>query len=268
MACFFIERRRETSRYSQTGYAAPMTEYDRMRAGAYKSELATARRLAKNTGMGEQEALRQALEASAGAAGAGAAQAIAALLASREAEQAAMAARRVERRMQQAHALARRQARHDGNATAWRAWFDGSARPNPGSCGIGARLVGPGGQQIDISQAAGYGNSSEAEYRALIALLEAAVRIGSHELTVYGDSRVVIDDVNGPAHAGAPSLHAYRASVHALMAQLRSVSVRWIPRHKNLEADALSQRASGRDGGTQSELTGFAASASSPHRDA
>jgi ribonuclease HI len=32
--------------------------------------------------------------------------------------------------------------------------------------------------------------------------------------------------------------------VHALLAQLDDVTLRWIPRHRNTEADALSRRAS------------------------
>jgi ribonuclease HI len=95
----------------------------------------------------------------------------------------------------------------------------------------------------EISLAAGHGDSSHAEYRALIALLQAAVRHGADRLTVYGDSQVVINDVNGPAHAAAPALHEYRGAVLALLAQLSEATLRWVPRHKNLEADALSQRA-------------------------
>jgi ribonuclease HI len=129
-------------------------------------------------------------------------------------------------------------------APAWRAWFDGSARPNPGRCAIGAVLAGPAGQMVEISRPAGYGDSSEAEYRALIAVLEAAIAHQAHQLTIFGDSLVVVDDVNGPDHAAAPALQAYRRAVHALLAQLGDVTLRWIPRHRNSAADALSQRAS------------------------
>jgi len=136
-----------------------------------------------------------------------------------------------------------RGAAHGAAPGAWRAWFDGSARPNPGRCGIGALLKGPGGEQLEISRPAGYGNSSEAEYRALIALLQAAIKHGAHGLTIYGDSKVVVDDVNGPDQASARSLRSYRGQARALLAQLRDATLRWIPRHKNGEADALSQRA-------------------------
>ena len=53
----------------------------------------------------------------------------------------------------------------------------------------------------------------------------------------------MIDDVNGPDLYAAPALAAYRARVHALLAEVPGVRLRWVPRHKNLEADALSQRA-------------------------
>lgn len=130
------------------------------------------------------------------------------------------------------------------NSGGWRAWFDGSARPNPGRCAIGVLLTGPAGESIEISRPAGYGDSSEAEYRALIALLEAAVARKVEQISIFGDSLVVVDDVNGPDHAAAPALQAYRRAVHALLAQLENVTLRWIPRHRNTAADALSQRAS------------------------
>ena len=222
----------------ENGYAHVMTELDRLQGAANRTELAASRKLVQQRSLPLADALRATLTTSAGAAG------LPALLAERAALRAAEAARALSRRTERAAALSLHRARHEGAATAWRAWFDGSARPNPGRCGIGARLLGPGGQVVELSEPAGYGNSSEAEYLALIAVLEAALAQGAIELTVYGDSRVVIDDVAAPAMKSAASLAPYRARVHALLAQLPGASLRWVPRHKNLDADALSQRAS------------------------
>jgi ribonuclease HI len=105
------------------------------------------------------------------------------------------------------------------------------------------RIEGPDGRVIELSRPAGHGNSSEAEYRALIALLETALAHGAHELTVLGDSRVVIDDVTGPDLYAAPALAGYRARALALLDLLPEARLRWVPRHKNTGADALSQRA-------------------------
>ena len=222
-----------------------MNDLDRLQGAASKSELAASRKLALRTKIPFEDALRATLEQSAGDRG------LAQLLAERAALRAAEAARALARRTARDAAreaardafLALRCLRQEGAPTAWRGWFDGSATPNPGRCGIGARLLGPGGDGIALSQAAGYGNSSEAEYRALILLLETAVAHGAAPLTVYGDSQVVIDDVNGPDATSAAVLRPLRERVHALLAQLPDTALRWIPRHKNGAADALSQRA-------------------------
>lgn len=203
---------------------------------AYKAELSAARRLAARTGTSHEQALRAVLELAAGSAG------LELLLAERGAHQANQAARAAARLLQRRVDDAARKARHDGPGTAWRAWFDGSAHPNPGQCGIGAVLSGPHGQHIEIARAAGYGNSGQAEYLALIAALETALDNSAHALTVYGDSQVVINDVNGATPAAA-SLAPYRVQALGLIAQLGSVEIRWLPRHKNGAADKLSQRA-------------------------
>lgn len=218
-----------------------MTDFSTLTALAYKGERAAGRKLARDTGIGEEAALRATLVRIAGADG------LERLLDERSAMLAATVARAASRLEKKAGAQALRKARHDGPVTAWRAWFDGSADPNPGRCGIGGLLTGPDGERIEISQPAGYGNSSEAEYLALIAVLETAAGSGARDLTVYGDSQVVIGDVTGPDSASAASLSELRAAAKALMARLDGVVLRWIPRHKNGDADRLSQRAARRD---------------------
>ena len=211
-----------------------MNDLATLQAAAFKTELAASRRLVERDGMSEADALRRTLTLSAGVAG------LEHLLAERSARRQhaeLQAARR------QADAAAARLRSTAPGPAAWRAWFDGSARPNPGRCGLGGVLLGPAGQRIELSLDGGHGNSSEAEYRALIAVLRAALEHGAQSPVVAGDSQVVIDDVNGPDCAGAPALQLHREQARALLARLPGATLRWIPRHKNLEADALSQRA-------------------------
>jgi ribonuclease HI len=210
-----------------------MNEFPDLDRIAYKAERAASRRLAQAEGLSADQALHRTLERAAGAAG------LAALVEARTGALESQAARDAAR----ASARAAASSRHDAQPTAWRAWFDGSARPNPGRCGIGVRIEGPDGRVIELAQPAGHGNSSEAEYRALIALLETAAAHGADGLTVHGDSRVVIDDVTGPDLYAAPALAGYRARARALLVLLPDVRLRWVPRHKNTGADALSQRA-------------------------
>lgn len=125
----------------------------------------------------------------------------------------------------------------------WQAWFDGSATPNPGRIGIGALLLGPDGERIEISRRAGEGSSADAEYLALIGLLEEAAARGLAPLAVYGDSQVVVHDMLLPAGAAAVSLAHHRAVATALLVRIGEVALRWVPRHRNGDADRLSQRA-------------------------
>ena len=200
---------------------------------AYHAERVAARRIARRDALPELQALEALMTAKAGAQG------LAALVDTRRQDAAMQSERRAARLAAQAARREEQSARHDGAASAWRAWFDGSARPNPGRCSIGAVLQGPDGQRIAISRAVGEGSSSDAEYLALIAVLEAAVAEGAHDLTVYGDSRVVIDDMAG---ANSALLSAHRELAQSLLQQCSPVTLRWIPRHRNPEADALSQR--------------------------
>lgn len=220
---------------------------------AYKGERVASRRLAARDGIPEMAALRQTLTELAGPQG------LAALLAERTALQLRDAARREQKQQDKAAQLAARQAGRQPAADAWCGWFDGSAHPNPGRIGIGAVLCGPAGQRLEISRREGYGNSGEAEYLALTALLEAALPMRPPVLVVYGDSQVVVNDVN-QGQAGAKGLEGHRARVVQLLAQLDKVSLCWIPRHRNGVADQLSQRAAagahpdddaGRDGEQQ-----------------
>ncbi|MFS2008199.1 reverse transcriptase-like protein [Duganella sp. CT11-25] len=220
------------------------TTFDVLATAAYKGERVAARRLASRMRMAEAEALRQVLTLAAGAQG------LASLLAEREQLRLRDDARRLAKSEEKLQQLALRKARTgmQSDAGAWRGWFDGSAHPNPGLIGIGALLCGPAGERIEISRRAGHGNSGEAEYLALAALLEAAGQMGATGLVAYGDSQVVINDVNLSAQAiaagrGAKGLEARRAQVVALMSTLGQVSLRWVPRHRNGDADRLSQQA-------------------------
>ncbi|SDF62838.1 MULTISPECIES: ribonuclease HI family protein [unclassified Duganella] len=214
------------------------SEFEMLATAAFKGERVAARRLAARTQVSEAQALLQVLSLAAGALG------LAQLLAERQALRQRDEERRAGRQADAAHKLAQRKAGMQATA-AWRGWFDGSAHPNPGRIGIGALLCGPDGQRVEISRRAGHGNSSEAEYLALTALLEAAREMGATELAVHGDSQVVINDVNLYAARGAKGLEEHRARVMALMAALGAVNLRWVPRHRNGDADRLSQQAIG-----------------------
>lgn len=219
---------------------------------AFKRERAEARLQARRTGITESEALRRVLEVRAGTVG------LAALLDARRRQVDADAQRRADRAAANAARLALKKNDPALCAGTWLAWFDGSALPNPGRIGIGAVLLAPDGRRTEICRRAGDGDSGEAEYLALISVLEAALGVGPQAtppqcipaLLIRGDSRVVIDDLQTPG-AGVVKLNAYRARAKELIAALEAnmdggrVTLRWIPRHKNVDADRLSAQARG-----------------------
>ena len=106
-------------------------------------------------------------------------------------------------------------------------------------------LESPDGDVVKISTLAGHGDSCEAEYLALIAVLEAAVsrRPAPARLVIHGDSQVVIEDVLRDEASSAPALSSYATQARSLIAQLADVRLQWIPRARNAAADALSQHA-------------------------
>ncbi|WP_295756209.1 ribonuclease HI family protein [Undibacterium sp.] len=225
-------------------------QYQLLLAMAFHAEKVAGRRLALQRGCSQELALLEILEEIAALAGlAGWSQ----LLAQRAAQRSMLANKLSAVRQRKEEARRARQLQQQAPAHAWQAWFDGSAHPNPGRCGIGALLIAPDGRQFEISQDAAYGDSSDAEYRALIALLQRALPLQPEFLMVYGDSQVVINDVQQEVDDGLAMhgvqllpgrLQLYRREARALMRQLSEVCFCWVPRHKNAAADALSQAAS------------------------
>ena len=120
----------------------------------------------------------------------------------------------------------------------WHAWFDGATKDtNPGIRGIGAVLKGPAGQIVEIAQAIGEGTNNEAEYCALMAVLDAAVEAKVQNLVVYGDSQLVIKQVSGEWLINARGLVPLCKTVVELKALIPHVTLCWIPREENTEAE-------------------------------
>lgn len=214
-----------------------MTDDELLSTFAHHAEKVASRRLAVFKALSPEQSLREILGTVAGEAG------IEQLIEERRAKRQADVERLASRRQNKLNARQIKSSQNEAPLHAWQAWFDGSAKPNSGRCGIGAVLRGPHGEHAEICQGMGFGNSSEAEYQALIALLNKAVQANATPLVVFGDSQVVINDVIGPDASASRCLSDYRSQALALITQLGEVSLRWIPRHKNQDADALSQRA-------------------------
>jgi len=126
-------------------------------------------------------------------------------------------------------------------ANTWLAWFDGSALPNPGKCQIACVLTSPEGGRFEYVQNFEYGDSCDAEYSGLLLALRQAQHHHVRHLIVHGDSQVVIDDFNQRKASKLIRMLEYRQQAQLLAARFEELQVRWVPRHKNQIADALTQ---------------------------
>ena len=210
-----------------------MNEFHILTALAYQKETVAARRLAQRTGMTLPVALCQILQQAAGSGS------LESLLEARRRQADHCATLLANRRAARAALRAGKAAEARPDPAAWLAWFDGACHPNPGRMQIGGLLRSPAGRSIEISRAIGQGDGNQAECLALIAVLQAALAEDVEQLVVYGDSRVVIDGVGGSGSTRGLAGHDVMA--RRLLAELGRVQLRWIPRHKNAAADALSQ---------------------------
>ncbi|WP_018229899.1 ribonuclease HI family protein [Methyloversatilis universalis] len=128
----------------------------------------------------------------------------------------------------------------------WLLWFDGCAWPNPGRLGLGALIVAPDGRRIELSQAGSrHGCNNEAELEALRIALERARAEGARRLQVIGDSDVVLRHLGGDRRATVEPLCSQLQAVAATLAGFDRIELRWVPRHRNRDADRLSRAALG-----------------------
>lgn len=128
-----------------------------------------------------------------------------------------------------------------------RIYSDGGARGNPGPAGIGAVVVDPTVEPPEVlasvSESIGVATNNVAEYRALIAGLEAAAAIGARLVEVRADSKLVIEQVAGRWKVKQPHLLPYRDRAVALLGSFDAVDLAHIPRERNTEADLLANAA-------------------------
>ncbi len=128
----------------------------------------------------------------------------------------------------------------------WTGWCDGCALPNPGRMAVGGVLCGPDGSRREISRATGRtGCNNEAEILALQDLLEFALECGVRRLLVFSDSDLVVRVVPDPASREARRLAAHFAEVRKRVLCFEQFELRWLPQHRNREADELSRQAFG-----------------------
>jgi ribonuclease HI len=127
---------------------------------------------------------------------------------------------------------------------AWVVYADGASRGNPGPASIGALVIDPDGViRHEVSETLGVGTNNFAEYRSLIAALEAALALGARRVEARMDSELVIRQAIGRYRVRNPGLIPLHNRVLALRSRFDEVVFRHVSRAQNALADALANKA-------------------------
>ncbi|XP_050121406.1 uncharacterized protein LOC126599102 [Malus sylvestris] len=114
--------------------------------------------------------------------------------------------------------------------------------------GAGIVIINPQGVHNYYSFLLDYqGNTNnQAEYEAIIIGLEILIELGAMEVQVFGDSKLVINQLNGEYKCRHITMAGYYLATTQLLSYWDSeVSVNYVPRESNLAANEMAQIASG-----------------------
>jgi ribonuclease HI len=124
-------------------------------------------------------------------------------------------------------------------------YFDGSLRLQ--GAGVGIHFNAPGGDQLKYAlQLLFPASNNVAEYEALVHVLSITISLGVKRLMVYGDSLVVISQVNKDWDWSTDSMNKYCATVRKLEDKFEGLEFHHVERDRNTAADTLSKLGSSR----------------------
>jgi ribonuclease HI len=119
-------------------------------------------------------------------------------------------------------------------------YFDGSLKLDGG--GAGVLFISPRGEQLKyVLQILWEVSNNEAKYEALLHGLHLAISLGIKRLLVYGDSLLVVQQVNKEWDCNNETMDAYVQEVRKLENNFSGLEVHHVIREHNVGADILSK---------------------------
>jgi ribonuclease HI len=117
---------------------------------------------------------------------------------------------------------------------------DGGARGNPGPAAIGYVLTAADGATLAAhGETIGVAGATVAEYRAVLAGLTHALRLGLDRVEVRCDARVVVEQVMGDREPANPRLRELCRASRDAAERIGTVVFTWVPAAANARAHAL-----------------------------
>lgn len=124
-------------------------------------------------------------------------------------------------------------------------YTDGASRGNPGRAAIGAAIYAEEGGDVigSVSEGIGHATNNVAEYKAVIAGLDAAKRLGATEVDLRADSLLLVRQLTGEYRVKAPGLKPLAGAAARLLRGFESTTITHVRRELNTVADALANAA-------------------------
>ena len=121
---------------------------------------------------------------------------------------------------------------------------DGASRGNPGPAAIGGVVIHPDGTVLhEVSERIGRATNNVAEWRAAVAVLDAARHLGAEAVELRMDSELVVRQLIGQYQVRNAALRPYFERAQQLQRAFRRCDVRHVPRAQNALADRLANAA-------------------------
>lgn len=124
--------------------------------------------------------------------------------------------------------------------------FDGGARGNPGIAGSGMVLYDPRNMKelwCGWKYLGDNATNNAAEYNGLLLGMLCARSLGVRRLRAEGDSKLIVNQMNGSYKVREPSLKKLLEACKDAMQHLDYFEIRYIPRKANARADQLANQA-------------------------
>jgi len=130
---------------------------------------------------------------------------------------------------------------------------DGGARGNPGPAGFGVYITDQDGNRVvELSEYLGHQTNNYAEYSALIAALEWALRNDHLAVQVVSDSELMVKQLRGIYKVRNENLQPLYEKAQRLIRQLEWFQVNHVLREENRHADRLANEAMDKGSGRAS----------------
>ena len=122
--------------------------------------------------------------------------------------------------------------------------IDGASRGNPGPAAYAVVMESPAGLPLAaFSKYLGEATNNYAEYQALLAALEYALKSPHRRIRVLTDSELLARQITGRYKVKHEALKPLHEQARRLIARLEGFSIEYVPREQNREADRLANQA-------------------------